>query len=178
MTLGGPEPDETLRGNGPDAAIEPRASLMPPSSSDEPTLRIASDSDMDWLVELRLTTMVGHFERAGHALSADDHRNRVIDHFDAIRIVEMAGEPIGMIKIIRDPDCWHLVQIQITPGHQGRGIGGALVRELLAEADGTGLPVALQVLKVNPAKRLYDRLGFEVVSDAGHSFEMRREAGG
>jgi hypothetical protein len=35
-----------------------------------------------------------------------------------------------------------------------------LVKRLLREASGTELPVRLRVLAVNPAKALYERLGF------------------
>ncbi len=31
----------------------------------------------------------------------------------------------------------------------------------------------LNVLKANPARRLYERLGFAIVADTAHGFEMR-----
>ena len=43
---------------------------------------------------------------------------------------------------------------------QGRGIGGAVLRLLIAEADAAGLPIRLGVLKGSPAARLYLRHGF------------------
>jgi ribosomal protein S18 acetylase RimI-like enzyme len=36
---------------------------------------------------------------------------------------------------------------------------------VLDEARRSGKPVALQVLKVNPARRLYERLGFSVTGE-------------
>jgi ribosomal protein S18 acetylase RimI-like enzyme len=53
------------------------------------------------------------------------------------------------------------------PEHRGRGIETALLRGLLAEADAAGKSVSIQVERVNPALRLYQRLGFAVAEDKG-----------
>jgi ribosomal protein S18 acetylase RimI-like enzyme len=53
----------------------------------------------------------------------------------------------------------------VVPGLRGRGIGEALVRHSFDEARGLGFD-ALQfnlVFESNPARRLYQRLGFQVV---------------
>jgi ribosomal protein S18 acetylase RimI-like enzyme len=43
-----------------------------------------------------------------------------------------------------------------------------------AAAQADALPVMLKVLKGNPAKRLYDRLGFEIIGEDEKEFHMRR----
>jgi ribosomal protein S18 acetylase RimI-like enzyme len=63
-----------------------------------------------------------------------------------------------------------------VPEWQGRSIGRRLVGALLDQARRAGVPVVLSVLKVNPARRLYERLGFRVVGERDRSFEM--QAGG
>ncbi|HUF33258.1 MAG TPA: N-acetyltransferase [Acidimicrobiales bacterium] len=50
-----------------------------------------------------------------------------------------------------------LAPLAVAPPHQGRGIGSALVREVMARADAAGEP--LVVLEGSPA--FYGRLGFE-----------------
>lgn len=53
--------------------------------------------------------------------------------------------------------------IAVRPDALGRGIGTALLRQLLEEApDG---PIALTVRRGNPAARLYERLGFRTVGE-------------
>ena len=54
------------------------------------------------------------------------------------------------------------------------GLGSALLGELLAEADRAGKPVRLHVEPFNPALRLYQRLGFTHVGDAGVYWFMER----
>ena len=55
--------------------------------------------------------------------------------------------------------------ISLMPDFRGRGIGSTLLRRFLAEATVAGVPVGLSVDAANPARHLYERLGF-VVTDA------------
>lgn len=59
------------------------------------------------------------------------------------------------------------------PAYQRRGIGAAILRDVIAEARAGGHAVALRVLKVNPARRLYERLGFAVVGESDTHYLMR-----
>ena len=54
---------------------------------------------------------------------------------------------------------WLLLMIGVEASLRGRGIGGALARRCLAE---TGTGVKLHVEPGNPARHLYERLGFRV----------------
>ncbi len=50
-----------------------------------------------------------------------------------------------------------LLFVAVDPAHRNRGTGGWLIREALARCAGA---VKLHVEYDNPAKRLYERLGF------------------
>ena len=140
------------------------------------SLRPAVDGDLSWLLKLRLRTMAQHIARSGEELSVKDQRDRVLYRYDCIHIVELDAVPVGMMKVIRNEVPWQLVQIQVRPENQGQGIGERLVRQLLDDGKRQGVAVSLHVLKVNPAKNLYGRLGFTVVADRGHSYEMQWDA--
>jgi GNAT superfamily N-acetyltransferase len=64
--------------------------------------------------------------------------------------------------------------IAILPGYRGQGIGTALLTHLLEAARGRYAAVSLSVARENPARRLYERLGFEVVGTRGTSLTMRK----
>lgn len=51
-----------------------------------------------------------------------------------------------------------------------------LLQSLIAEARGAGASLRLSVLKANPAKRLYEPLGFAVISQSESAYEMALEA--
>lgn len=56
--------------------------------------------------------------------------------------------------------------ISLFAPYRGRGIGNAMMRQLLDELRGAGYPRAsLSVQKENPAVRLYERLGFRIVGN-------------
>lgn len=54
-----------------------------------------------------------------------------------------------------------------VPEHQGKGIGGWLIENAVAHLDAAGIgELHLAVLPANPARRLYERLGFKEVEAA------------
>ena len=76
------------------------------------------------------------------------------------QIVEQNGQPIGRLMVLREKNSALLVDISLLAEHRGRGIGGELLRDLIQQCKHSRVPLKLQVLKTNPALRLYERLGF------------------
>jgi ribosomal protein S18 acetylase RimI-like enzyme len=68
-----------------------------------------------------------------------------------------------------------LVDIALMPEHRNLGIGAGLIKQLLNRARNAKKPLRLQVLKSNPALRLYERLGFSRTGDHSMYFEMTFE---
>lgn len=88
-------------------------------------------------------------------------------------VVLVDGVPAGRLVVDRAADHVHLVDIALLPAYRGRGVGGQLLTELLAE----GRRVTLQVERDNPARRLYERLGFRVVAAGPVHDLMEHDAG-
>lgn len=66
------------------------------------------------------------------------------------------------------------LSIAMLPGYRGLGIGTKLMKELIALLQTRYAALSLSVSKENPALRLYQRLGFNVVKDDGNSVTMKR----
>jgi ribosomal protein S18 acetylase RimI-like enzyme len=64
------------------------------------------------------------------------------------------------------------LSIAVLPGYRGKGIGTELLTHLLAAAQTRYRGVSLNVAVDNPALRLYQRLGFQVVGTHGGSLTM------
>ncbi|MFW5942674.1 MAG: GNAT family N-acetyltransferase, partial [Chloroflexota bacterium] len=92
----------------------------------------------------------------------------------ARQIVVSEGEDVGVLALEeRDGDLF-LSLIEIAPSHQGRGLGTAIIRDLQQRAREEGRALGLHVLKANPAaRRLYRRLGFDIVEEREERFVMR-----
>ncbi|WP_395145539.1 GNAT family N-acetyltransferase [Armatimonas sp.] len=85
----------------------------------------------------------------------------------AYDIVELHGEPIGRIYVDLRPGAVQLMEITLLPELRGRGLGTALIQQVIAQADRLEQPVSLFVEAHNPAQRLYARLGFHFTENHG-----------
>jgi ribosomal protein S18 acetylase RimI-like enzyme len=75
-------------------------------------------------------------------------------------ILEYDGAPVGYVCIEDRLDLVHVRELVLLPEFQNRGIGTALLRQVMAHAEGRGVPVQLGALHANRAAELYRRLGF------------------
>lgn len=87
-------------------------------------------------------------------------------------IVLFNEEPVGRLLVDRGAREFTLVDVALLPSHRGAGIGTHLIAELLREAAAAAKPVNLHVWHSNPAKKLYERLGFSVANDDGVYCQM------
>jgi ribosomal protein S18 acetylase RimI-like enzyme len=92
-----------------------------------------------------------------------------------IRIITLDGADIGWLQTLTGEGSYFLSQLFVEAPYQRRGIGTEVMHRLNGEASRAGQAMTLDVVKINPAKRLYERLGFRVVGEETHKFNMRRE---
>jgi len=93
------------------------------------------------------------------------------------RIIYLGGGDIGWLQCRPQDGTLFLAQIFINPAYQNRGLGTAVINHLLQEAAAAGQAMTLAVIRVNPAMRLYKRLGFYVTHEDEAKAYMRRELG-
>lgn len=79
---------------------------------------------------------------------------------------------VGRLIVLRSGKALHLADLALLPEFRGQGIGGTLIRKLQLEATAEGVPVRLNCFAGNRARRLYERLGFAVVTDSGTHVSM------
>jgi GNAT superfamily N-acetyltransferase len=92
-----------------------------------------------------------------------------------VRIISLDGADIGWLQSTTRDGAFFLGQLFVDAPLQRRGIGTAVMHRLIAEATGRHQAMTLGVVKSNPAKRLYDRLGFRTSHEDDRKFYMRRE---
>ena len=89
-----------------------------------------------------------------------------------VRIVALDGQDIGWLQWSTEPAGFCLTQLYIDTPFQKRGIGTEIMRGLIAEAARARRAILLDVVKINPALRLYQRLGFRICGEEEHKFNM------
>lgn len=77
--------------------------------------------------------------------------------------IRIEGELIGMGRVIGDGGCmFHVVDIAVSPEHQGQGLGKRIMLEITAYLDRHATKGAYVRLMADvPADRLYQQYGFE-----------------
>ena len=137
--------------------------LYSSTRADELTAWGLDESQQKSFLELQFRARQRHYEIA---FSGADHK-----------IVLCEDLPIGRILIYRSRNEIRLVDIALLPEYRQAGLGTSLIRELLVESEETSKPVTLHVERQNPAARLYKRLGFLKIEDAGGSDKMEWRSG-
>jgi len=124
------------------------------------TLRPSSDTDAAWIADLRAEVMRADLERLGK-FDPVWVRERFLRGFVAAntRLIDVDGETVGSVAVRSEPGEHWLEHFYLAAAHQGRGVGGELLRRVLAERT-DALPWRLNVLQGSPARRLYERHGF------------------
>ncbi|MGW5865100.1 GNAT family N-acetyltransferase [Streptomyces sp. NPDC055239] len=139
-------------------------------------LRAAEPSDVEPIVELRAIVMRPDLERLGR-FDEVRVRQRLRDAFTArhTSIVVADGAFAGCVALRPGEDAHWLEHFYLDPALHGRGLGSAVLRELLDRTDAEGTDVRLNVLQGSAARRLYERHGFSVESeDPVDVFMVRR----
>src|SRR5215472_1295488 len=90
------------------------------------------------------------------------------------QIVIRDTTPIGRLMVHAGEGATSLVDISLLPAYRNQGIGGNLLRSLLEECGRARTPVKLQVLRNNPAARLYERFGFVKTGEDEMYFRMEK----
>jgi ribosomal protein S18 acetylase RimI-like enzyme len=90
-------------------------------------------------------------------------------------VIESGGEPAGRLIVHRGDGEIRVMDISLLPAHRGRGLGTAVLGELAAEADAAQCRLSIHVEHTNPARRLYERLGFVEV-EAGEVYVLMERA--
>ena len=91
-------------------------------------------------------------------------------------VIERDGRPIGRVYVSDEADLLALMEVSLSAPERGSGIGHAVMQWLTQWADATQRPMRLYVEPHNPARRLYERHGFEPQEVAGAYLQMQRQA--
>ena len=148
----------TLKG-----AIEPEGTL---------TLRDLEPGDLGWLVQRHgelYAREYGYdhtFERLVAQIAADFDPDT-----DRAWVAEIGGTKVGAILCVHeDAKTAKLRTLLVEPKARGRGVGGTLIDQVIRHAKAHGYATLTLYTNDNlhPARRLYERAGFELVAEGPH----------
>jgi ribosomal protein S18 acetylase RimI-like enzyme len=143
------------------------------------TLRAANPQDYEFLYNLHRETLKEHIDQTWGWDEAwqQAHFQEKFD-ISGKMIIECEGVSIGCIAALDEGDHIFLSYIALKTDYQRRGIGTQLIEEVLASAAERKMPVILKVLRANPARTLYERMGFIITNTTETHHFMRAAARG
>ncbi len=140
------------------------------------SLRAAVDADFEACRRTYFAEMDWVNERLG--LKRDDQESMFRKLWDPAQvcIIQADGVDVGWLQSVVSKSEHMLGQIFVDAPFQRRGIGTEVLTRIIEEASGRGLPVRLAVVKFNPSRRLYERLGFRVTHEDERKVYMSRDS--
>ena len=127
------------------------------------TIRKATSLDLDLLDLIHTENMKGYVEKI-YPWNPQLFRNQFIP--DQYQVIEIDNVIVGFMKIVSSETEIYLGEIQISKDFQNQGIGTFLIELIIQEVRANNKKLWLKVLKGNPAKKLYQRLGFTKLKES------------
>ncbi|MCF7689783.1 MAG: GNAT family N-acetyltransferase [Cephaloticoccus sp.] len=140
-----------------------------------PTYRPATDHDREWVWATKQQCLGSYVRQTFGEWDEAAQTARFHANFDAseIQIIRLDGKDVGYVAVDYGESEIRLFNIMVLPTHQNQRLGTNVMLSLLAAAREKQIPLSLQVLKVNPARTLYERLGFAVMGETPTHYQMR-----
>ena len=139
-------------------------------------LRPALDHDFEYCRRLYFGEMRWIIEELRLDRTSQETSFRQQWNSTQVRLIALNGTDVGWVQTITENDELFVAQMFVDSRFQRKGIGTEVMRQLISEATAFNLAVRLNVVRINPARRLYERLGFRVTHEDDRKFYMKRDA--
>ncbi len=135
------------------------------------TIRLAKKEDKEHLIQWLMEPHVLNWFPMDNIREVEDSVRLWLSYIPqkAVFIAEVDGKPVGSANLYLQPfeklSHHSLFAIIVTTSMRGKGVGTALLKELIYQAKEVFhlMFLHLEVYEDNPAKKLYEKLGFSEV---------------
>ena len=142
-----------------------------------PHFRDATAEDLALTYEITKDAMRVYVEATWGAWDESEQSAKHRENFKPAthKIILMEDKIAGFLATEDLPGYVWLVKVYLFAAYRGRGIGSQVLAGVIAQANSSGKPVHLRVLRVNTrARALYERHGFQVIEQTPERFFMER----
>ncbi len=140
------------------------------------TLRPCTEDDFEFILKLKVQCFKWYIEKI---YGWDEEKQRALTHtellsnLNAMRIIQVDGEDAGLSTFSVDENSDGRVGLfAIMPEYQGQGLGTQVLQDIIS--DNPNRRLYLKVYKSNPARHLYERVGFSVCRETQTHYSYER----
>lgn len=142
----------------------------------EYSFRKCTLEDFDFLLKLKKENFKWYVDNIWGWRDEDQKQRLKQDleeHLEQKRIIIINNKMVGSYSVhtTENGDLF-INEISILKEYQNKGIGRKILEEQLKKNHEKGIRTILQVFKDNPAKKLYERLGFKVYGETETHYQM------
>ena len=142
----------------------------------EYTFRNCTLNDFDFLFNLKKQHFKWYVDKIWGWNDTDQKeklKHDLTEHLEHKHIIICNNEPIGIyaFHITENGDCF-IDEISLIKEYQHNGIGTSILKNQIKENHKNKVRTILQVFKDNPAKKLYEKLGFKVYGETETHYQM------
>jgi GNAT superfamily N-acetyltransferase len=136
-------------------------------------LRTATNEDQDFLFESYKVTLKPYVEWAWGWEEAFQ-RDSFQKHFPIaqFKVISINGSDAGGLYVEEQDSLRFIRLIYLLPAFQAKGVGRNLIEQEITKTKEAKKVLHLKVVKINPAKSLYDRLGFKVLEENDVTYHL------
>lgn len=140
-------------------------------------LRRAGENDYEFIYQMKKDAYKKYVEVNYGAWDEEQQREYFAKFIEACKesafVITCEGNDIGFYNGCLEGDSYEIGNICIVPEYQNRGIGTAILNDVLSE--NADKEIRLQYFKQNPVGRLYERLGFKLAEETAYHYRMVKE---
>lgn len=131
------------------------------------TLRQCTEDDFEFIFKLKVLCFKWYVEKI---YGWDEEKQRsltlaeILNNLNAMRIIQVNGEDAGLSTFsVDENNDGRIGLFAILPEYQGQGLGTQVLQDIIS--DNPNRRLYLKVYKENPARHLYERVGFSIYGD-------------
>lgn len=126
-------------------------------------------SDLDYILKLKELGMKWYIEKIYNVWDIEFQKTatkKELDkHINDMRIILVDGSDAGVTTFFEEDNKYVVGLILIHPDYQGKGIATKIISEYIDTAKKDKKEIKIKTYKENPARRLYERLGFKIYEE-------------
>ena len=132
------------------------------------TFRNCEYNDCDFILNLKELGMKWYIEKIygwDTDIQREKTKHEIENHKNDMRIIEIDNNDIGVTTFYEENNEYVVGLIIVHPDYRGKGVATNIIKKYIDIAKKNNKNIKIKTYKFNPAKKLYERLGFKIYKE-------------